>query len=120
MSDERENGTSDPEVEPYLPEIPPELGVEPLLAALLQCAAFLDLGDDTSVDPVQADEVLEHVGMYVQRLPPERVADIEKQLARLKEHAEKANWPEPIAAFVADFLYSCGIGEDEDDEGQDS
>jgi hypothetical protein len=117
MANDRENGTSsDPEVEPYLPEIPPELGVDPLLAALLQCAAFLDLGDDTLVDPVQADEILEHVGMYVQRLPPERVADIEKQLERVREHAEKAGWPEPISAFVADFLYSCGIGEDESDE----
>jgi hypothetical protein len=116
MANDRENGTSDQDIEPFLPEIPAELGVDPLLAALLQCAAFLDLGDDTVVDSVQADEVLEHVGMYVQRLPPERVDEIEQQLRRVREHAEKAGWPEPITAFVGDFLYSCGIGEDESEE----
>ncbi len=33
------------------PVIPAELGIDPLLAALLQAAAFLDLGEDDVVDP---------------------------------------------------------------------
>lgn len=97
-----------------LPVVPPELGIDPLLIALLHAAAFLDLSDDDSVDPELAGDVLEHVGMYVQRLPAERVQDIERQLRTLSEHAEAQRWPEELVDFVASFLYNCGIGEEAD------
>jgi hypothetical protein len=94
-----------------LPVIPPELGIDPLLAALLNCAAFLDLSED-EVDEAASTAVLEHVGLYVQRLSPEELEDVADQLAEIKEHGEKAGWPPSVLEFVEDFLYSCGIGED--------
>jgi hypothetical protein len=95
-----------------LPVVPTELGIDPLLIALLHAAAFLDLSDDESVDPELAGDVLEHVGMYVQRLPPERLLEIESQLSSLSAHAEAQGWPGELVDFVASFLYNCGIGEE--------
>ncbi|HLV22724.1 MAG TPA: hypothetical protein VKZ49_17660 [Polyangiaceae bacterium] len=99
----------------FLPIVPPELEIEPLLLAVLHCAAFLDLAGEESVDEQDAGDVLEHIGMYVQRLPAPRLAELEQQLVRLQEHGKKASWPEPLVEFIADFLYNCGIGEDDDD-----
>jgi len=117
MTDEpRDNGAPEDAIEsPSMPVIPDELGIDPLLAALLHCAAFLDLSDENSVDPDAAHLVLEHVGLYVQRLPPERIAMLETELEKLRAHGEASDWPEWVVAFIADFLYSCGIGEDADE-----
>lgn len=99
-----------------LPEIPAELGLDPVLAALLHCAAFLDLSADDVVDAEAATEVLEHVGLYIQQLSPERQEQVGEQLERLRQHAEKAGWSDDAIDFVDDFLYSCGIGEDIDED----
>lgn len=104
-----------------MPVVPENLRIDPLLAALLHCAAFLDFSDDDAVDPQAAGDVLEHVGMYVQRLPAERFDEIQEQLDRLEDHAQNAGWPEDMIEFVRDFLYNCGIGDEEEetDDGDD-
>jgi hypothetical protein len=99
-----------------LREIPESLEIDPLLAALLHCAAFLDLSTEDEVDPTLGTDVLENVGLYVQRLSPERQDEVAEQLERLRRHAESAGWPESHIEFVEEFLYSCGIGEDIEDE----
>jgi hypothetical protein len=104
--------------EPFLPVVPEELAIDPILLALLQAAAFLDLADDESVDPDQAGFVLEHVGMYVQRLGPEGAAAVQQQLTRVHAHAKSQGWPAELAEFVERFLYNCGLG-DEDDAPKD-
>lgn len=104
--------------EAFLPLVPTELGIDPILLALLQTAAFLDLSDDDSVDPEFAGDVLERVGLYVQRLPAERVPELQSQLGRLHAHAVEAGWPPDLSEFVGQFLYNCGLG-DEDDVAKD-
>lgn len=101
---------------PMMPDVPEDLDIDPLLVALLQCAAFLDFADDQIVHPDAAGEVLENVGLYVQRLPAERLDDIGDQLEILAEHGAAAGWSEDMVEFVREFLYNCGIGDDEDDE----
>lgn len=98
-----------------MPVLPEELGVDPLVAALLHVTAFLDFADDDSVEPEAANEALEHVEMYIRRLSPERVEEIQTQLDKVEDHAEKAGWPEEMIDFTRDFLYNCGLGDDEDD-----
>jgi hypothetical protein len=98
-----------------LPVIPPELGIEPLLLALLQLAGFLDLSDDQLVDAGAATDALEHLGLYVQRLDEKRLAELQAQLDRLLDHAQKSNFlPEQIE-FIKDFLFNCGVLDDESD-----
>ena len=98
-----------------LPVVPESLGIDPLLVALVQAAAFFDLADDDLIDPDAAGDVLEHIGLYVQRLPEERRAGVKADLEALSAHANAQGWPTWVAEFCGEFLYSCGIGEDRAD-----
>src|SRR5688572_9393718 len=93
--------------EPILPVAPPELGIDPLLLSLLHCAAFLDLASEELVDPEAAGDVLESLELYIKRLPPERLSEIQYQLEKLEAYAEEAGWSDQLVEFVGDFLYSC-------------
>lgn len=108
------------DVDPLLPTLPRELGIDPLFAALLHCAAFLDLGGDDHVAPDFALEVLEQLSEYVNRLTPERTAEFVAQAERIAAYAEDSGWEEGQVALVRRFFYNCGLvatgGDDDDDE----
>jgi hypothetical protein len=114
--DERE-GDSDKAM--MMPVVPAEIEVDPLLLALLHSAAFLDLSGEDSVDSQDAVDVLETVGHYIQRLPEERLEELQEQLDELAAHGKKAEWPPDFVEFVQDFLYNCGVGGDEDEEDEE-
>lgn len=103
-----------------MPVVPEDLDVDPLLVALLHCAAFLDFADDTLVQPDAAADVLEHVGLYIQRLPSDRLDDIGDQLEIIAEHGASAGWSEDAVEFVREFLYNCGLGEDDEEDADDA
>ncbi|HMJ11326.1 MAG TPA: hypothetical protein VK524_07945 [Polyangiaceae bacterium] len=113
---EQEKGNGDGSSSAMLPAVPEELGLDPLLLALLRCASFLDLSADESVNAELAGEILEHVGMYVQRLPDERLDDIQDQLESLDAYGVEQGWNSEVVEFIRDFLYNCGLGEDEETE----
>ena len=98
-----------------LPVVPEQLGTDPLLLALIHCAAFLDFAEEDVVDPYVATDVLDHVALYVRRLPPDRIADLEQQLARLEAHASQEGWPAELVEFVSEFLDNCQSDEGDDD-----
>jgi hypothetical protein len=98
-----------------IPVVPEKLGVDPVLLAMLHLTALLDFGDDDVVEPQVANEALEHVEMYMQRLSTERLEEVQAQLDKIEEYAAEAGWPEELTDFVRDFLYNCGLGEDDED-----
>lgn len=101
-----------------LPVVPEELKLDPLLLALLRCSCFLDLSGEDGVDAQLAGEVLEHVGLYIQRLPDERLDELQAQLASLECYGSEQGWSEDLIEFIRDFLYNCGLGEDENGDGK--
>ena len=119
MSDDKND--DDAEVAVLLPVVPKSVAADPLLLALVSCAAFLDLSTEEAVDPDDAVDVLELVGGYIQRLPEDRLEQIKEQLEGLAEWATKQDWPEETVAFVRDFLFNCGVadGEGEEDDEDD-
>ncbi|MFC1641154.1 hypothetical protein ACFL5O_00485 [Myxococcota bacterium] len=126
MSTRTEDDRATPEVGGVealaLPHVPEDLGVDPLLLALLHTTAFLDFSDDDAVEPEAANEALERVEQYIQRLSEDRLSTIQADLDRLEEYASDAGWPEDMVDFVRDFLYNCGIGDDDEaslPEGED-
>ncbi len=121
MSTRQENDDHEPNGTEGLlmPIVPEELGIDPLLLALLHTTAFLDFSDDETVEPEAANEALERVEQYVQRLSDERLSALGADLEKLEAHATQAGWPEDMIDFVRDFLYNCGIGEDDDDDDTD-
>ena len=61
MADADGEPREDIALESMLPVVADEFEVDPLLLALLQCAAFLDFADDDTVDPDSATEVLDQL-----------------------------------------------------------
>ncbi len=102
-----------------LPVVPEPVGADPLLLALIHCAAFLDFAEEDVVDPYVATDVLDHVALYVRRLPPDRIADLEQQLARLEAHASRDGWPAELVEFVSEFLDNCQSDDTDEDTDVD-
>ncbi|MEZ4373265.1 MAG: hypothetical protein AB7K71_17035 [Polyangiaceae bacterium] len=100
---------------PELPEIPEELGLDPVLCALLQVAYFLDMAEDEVVSAEFATPNLERVGLYIQRLDDEHLDELEAQLAELVEHAISARWSAEQREWLSSFLEHCGIEVQDED-----
>ncbi len=101
-----------------MPILPPELKVDPVLAGLLHCVAFLELSGDETVDPDWAIEAVEHVGAYLQRLTEEETDAIEKQLAAVSAYAHEHGAPDRFIEFIDDFLDGLGLEETSDEQAE--
>ncbi len=97
-----------------MPELPASLKVDPILAALLHVAAFLELSGDESVDPDWAVEAMEHVGFYLQQLPAQQVQVVREQIKRVAAHAKKKKWGARAIKFFSQFLENFGIVADDE------
>ncbi len=115
MADERNDAqaANDGTIMPVVPE---SLGVDPMLLSLLHVASLLDFADDEVVDADVANAALERVEECMQRLAADRLEAIQADLDRIEEYGAEHGWPEEMTDFVRDFLYNCGLGEDEDDD----
>src|SRR5215468_4504604 len=89
-----------PEGAAVFPLIPAELGVDPLLLAVLHAVVFLDGSDEPIVNPDAAEEALDHLAVYLQRLDGPRLAKVCEDLARLSTFAGQERWPKSEARFI--------------------
>src|SRR5262249_37086859 len=93
-----------------LPLIPEELGVHPLLLAVLHSVVFLDGSAEDVVNPAAAGESLQYLVTYLGRLQgadlPRVLADIERLLA----YARQEKWPKEEVEFLRGFLTDFGVG----------
>lgn len=98
-----------------LPEMPPELGVHPLLLAVLHAVVLLAGSDDEVVDPGAAQEALERIATYLQRLHGADFQRLRADLVCLAEFARQEGWTKQELQFFKTFLDDFGItGEGED------
>jgi hypothetical protein len=111
---DKSNEADRPNETTTMPIVPERLGVDPVLLAMLHLTALLDFADDDVVESQSANEALEFVEMYMQRLDTEQLEEVQAQLDRIEEYAAEEGWPEELTDFVRDFLYNCGLGEDDD------
>jgi hypothetical protein len=102
-----------------LPVVPPEVGVSPLLLALLHTAAFLDLSDDDVVNGPAACAVLDRIGLYLQDLEDDSLEQLADDLESLRKYAESQSWPSEAQEFLATFLQHCGFTLDTDEEAEE-
>jgi hypothetical protein len=112
MADEPEQSV--PEGAAVLPEIPAELGVHPLLLAVLHAIIFLDGSEDAVVNPDAAVEALEYMAAYLQRLSGAELRRIREDLHALTVFARQEKWPKQHIRFFKEFLDNFGIGENEE------
>jgi hypothetical protein len=100
-----------PEGAAVFPLIPPELGVHPLLLAVLHAVVFLDGSSEDVVHPDAASETLEYLATYLQRLTGDDLRRAREDLATLASYARSQKWPKQHVRFLKEFLADFGTGE---------
>jgi len=110
MADEPERQV--PEGAAVFPLIPPELGVDPLLLAVLHATVFLDGSEDDVVNADAAGEALEYLATYLQRLEGPQLRKVREDLETLAAYARSEQWPKQQARFLKEFLADHGVGEE--------
>jgi hypothetical protein len=109
------SGEADPAEVPdgaaVFPEIPEELGVHPLLLAVLHATVFLAGSTEDIVDGQAADEAVQGMAGYLQRLQGEQLTRVREDLDCLIAYARQAKWPRELVRFLKAFLSDYGIEE---------
>ena len=91
------------------PLIPAELGIDPLLLAILHAVVFVEGSEEDVVHPDAAEEALEHFAGYLQRLSGPKLVRVREDLDCLAAYARQQEWPKAQARFVREFLTTYGI-----------
>jgi hypothetical protein len=102
-----------PEGAAVFPAIPAELGVDPLLLAALHAVVFLAGSDESVVHPAAADEALQAVAGYLQRLRGESLRRVREDMECLATFARQERWPKQLARTVKSLLLDMGVGTEE-------
>ena len=113
---------SDEPAEPEVPEgaavfplIPAELGAHPLLLAVLHATVFLSGSDDDVVLPAAADEAVQYLAEYLQRLDGAELRRVREDLACLTAFARQEKWPKQLIQYLKNFLSDYGVGAAEEE-----
>jgi hypothetical protein len=102
-----------PEGAAVFPLIPAELGVNPLLLAVLHATVFLAGSDDNVVNPDAAEEALQYMAGYLQRLDGAMLRQVREDMACLVSFAKQEKWPKQLIRMLQQFLQDYGIEKDE-------
>src|SRR5262245_61704306 len=86
------------------PLIPAELGVHPLLLAVLHAFVFLEGSEEAVVNGAAAAEAMEYLAGYVQRLTGNDLKRVKEDLQTLVGFAKHEKWPKQQVRFLQDFL----------------
>ncbi len=106
-----EGGPSEvPDGAAVFPLIPAELGVNPLLLAVIHASVFLAGSDESIVNAAAAEEALHYLATYLQRLRGPALARVREDLAVLTTFARQEKWPRGLLLSVQRFLDEYGVG----------
>jgi hypothetical protein len=100
-----------PEGAAVFPMIPAELGVHPLLLAVLHAYVFLEGSDPHVLNGTVAEEAMEYLVSYLQRLSGADLQRVREDFATLAAFAKSEKWPKQQVRFLQDFLKDNAIGE---------
>ena len=90
------------------------LFIPTLLLATLHAVVLLDGSSEEVVHPDAAEEALEYLAGYLQRLEGPDLQRIREDMETLLGHARQEKWPREEQEFLQSFLADFGIGgEDE-------
>ena len=93
------------------PLIPAELGVHPLLLAVLHAYVFLEGSEPEVLHGDVAEEAMQYLVTYLQRLTGPDLQRMREDLQTLAGFAKSEKWPRQQIRFLQDFLTENGIGE---------
>ncbi len=93
------------------PLIPEELGIHPLLLAVLHAVVFFDGSDADVVNDAAANEALNYFVTYLQRLQGPDLKRIHEDMDALITFGKQESWPKEEMQFLQEFLKEYGIGQ---------
>ena len=105
------DGEEVPEGAALVPLIPENAGVNPLFLAVFHALVFLEGSSEDVIDPAAADEAVQYLATYLQRLSGDDLDKLKEDLKRLAEHARRQKWSPDQQQLILDFLRHYGIGE---------
>ena len=91
------------------PLIPVELGVQPLLMGVLHAYVFLEGSEEKVVNGSAAEEAMQYLATYLQRLDGADLKRVREDLATLIGFAKMEKWPKQQIRFLQDFLADNGV-----------
>src|SRR5271166_386364 len=91
-ADEQDADSAVPDGAAVFPEIPPELGVNPLLLAVLHATVFLAGSDEEIVHPDAAAEAVELMADYLRRLDGAALRQVREDMTCLVAYARQQKW----------------------------
>jgi hypothetical protein len=94
------------------PEIPAELGVNPLWLAVLHTTVFLLGSDEGIVDPEAAEDAAQGVALYLGRLEGAELQRVREDMACLIAYARQQKWPKGLVLALKTFLADLGLEEE--------
>jgi hypothetical protein len=98
-----------PEGAAVFPLIPPELGVHPLLLAVLHATVFLLGSEEAVVNQEAAGETVDYLAGYLQRLSGPDLERVRADMKVLLDFARQEKWAKREIQFLKSFLDDCGI-----------
>lgn len=105
-----------PEGAAVFPLIPAELGVNPLLLAVLHAAVFLTGSDEAVVHAAAADEAFAYMADYLRRLTGAPLRQAREDVDCLVRYARHEKWPKELVRALKSILGACGVGEEPAEE----
>lgn len=112
MADQPEQPCSDvPDGAAVFPLIPEELGVHPLLLAVLHAVVFFDGSDVEVINDAAANEALNYFATYMQRLQGPDLTRIREDMDCLIAFGKQEGWPKEELQFLQGFLQEFGVGQ---------
>jgi hypothetical protein len=98
-----------PEGAAVFPLIPPELGIHPLLLAVLHAYVFLEGSEPEVVHADMAAEAMEYLATYMQRLTGPELLRAREDMETLVGYAKEEKWPKQQVLFLKNFLTENGV-----------
>ena len=92
------------------PLIPEELGVSPLLLAVLHAVVFVDGSTEEVVDADAAEEAMQYLAAYLHRLEGPLLQRVREDIECLLDYARSQRWPKAQVEFLKAFLADYGVG----------
>jgi hypothetical protein len=106
-----DSGREVPEGAAVFPLIPADLDVNPLLLAALHATIFLAGSDEEIVHPNAADEAVQSIASYFQRLEGDALRRTREDMTTLIDYARRSKWPKQLIHALKSFLSDLGVEE---------
>jgi hypothetical protein len=107
---EPESEDDAPDGAAVFPLIPAELGINPLLMAVIHAYVFLEGSAPAVLNGAAAEEAMNYLATYLQRIGGPDLRRAREDMQALIGFAKSEKWPRQQIRFLQDFLDDNGVG----------